>query len=141
MKLFARCALAASLTLAALPGLSQTLTYLGQQIVPTGTSFRGLPVGGLSSLDYVSATGHYLAICDDRSERGPARFSELTLDLAKAAGPYQAGQQEMKLAGYRRYVDEFTALAAAIRDGQQLAVSPAEELLVEETVLRACEML
>ena len=94
MKLFARCALAASLTLAALPGLAQTLTYLGQQIVPTGTSFRGLPVGGLSSLDYVSATGHYLAICDDRSERGPARFYELTLDLAKfrrSADPGDAG--------------------------------------------------
>jgi hypothetical protein len=94
MKLFARCALAASLTLAALPGLSQTLTYLGQQIVPTGTSFRGLPVGGLSSLDYVPATGRYLAICDDRSERGPARFYELTLDLAKfrrSADPGDAG--------------------------------------------------
>ncbi len=94
MKLFARCALAASLTLAALPGLSQTLTYLGQQIVPTGTSFHGLPVGGLSSLDYVPATGRYLAICDDRSERGPARFYELTLDLAKfrrSADPGDAG--------------------------------------------------
>ena len=94
MKLFARCALAASLTLAALPGLSQTLTYLGQQIVPTGTSFRGLPVGGLSSLDYVPATGRYLAICDDRSERGPARFYKLTLDLAKfrrSADPGDAG--------------------------------------------------
>jgi hypothetical protein len=90
----ARCALAASLTLAALPGLAQTLTYLGQQIVPTGTVFRGLPVGGLSSLDYVPATGRYLAICDDRSDRGPARFYELTLDLAKfrrSADPGDAG--------------------------------------------------
>lgn len=83
MKLFTRCALAASLALAALPTLAQTLTYLGQQIVPTGASFRGLPLGGLSSIDYVPATGHYLAICDDRSERGPARFYELTLDLSK----------------------------------------------------------
>lgn len=97
MKLFApaaRYALAASLMLAALPGLAQTLTYLGQQIVPTGTSFRGLPVGGLSSIDYVPATGHYLAISDDRSDRGPARFYELTLDLSKfrrSADPGDAG--------------------------------------------------
>jgi hypothetical protein len=83
MKLFARCALVASLTLTALPGLAQTLTYLGQQIVPTSASFRGVPVGGLSSIDYVPATGRYLAICDDRSDRGPARFYELALDLAK----------------------------------------------------------
>ncbi len=83
MKFIARCALAASLTLAALPGIAQTLTYLGQQIVRADASFRGLPVGGLSSIDYVPATGRYLAICDDRSEHAPARFYELALDLSK----------------------------------------------------------
>ncbi|MEO6280593.1 esterase-like activity of phytase family protein [Roseateles sp.] len=73
---------------------AQNLTYLGQQIVPTSASFRSLPVGGLSSIDYVPATGRYLAICDDRSERGPARFYELTLDLSKfrrSADPGYAG--------------------------------------------------
>jgi hypothetical protein len=62
--------------------------------VPTGASFRGLPVGGLSSIDHVPATGHYLAISDDRSDRGPARFYELTLDLSKfrrSASPGDAG--------------------------------------------------
>lgn len=94
MKLFARCAAVAALSLLALPALAQTLTYLGQQIVPTGTMFRGLPVGGLSSIDYVPATGRYLAISDDRSDRGPARFYELSLDLAKfrrSADPGEAG--------------------------------------------------
>ncbi|NCT83963.1 MAG: esterase-like activity of phytase family protein [Comamonadaceae bacterium] len=73
---------------------AQTLNYIGQQIVPTGASFRGLPVGGLSSIDHVPATGHYLAISDDRSDRGPARFYELTLDLSKfrrSASPGDAG--------------------------------------------------
>lgn len=97
MKLFApaaRCLLAASLALTALPGLAQTLSYLGQQIVAPGASFRGVPVGGLSSLDYVPATGRYLAICDDRSDRAPARFYELALDLSKfrrSADPGDAG--------------------------------------------------
>lgn len=95
MKLLSRCALAASLTLAAtFPSLAQNLHYLGQQIVPTGASFRGLPVGGLSSIDFVAATGHYLAICDDRSDRAPARFYELALDLSKfrrSADPGDAG--------------------------------------------------
>ncbi|MCE4539933.1 esterase-like activity of phytase family protein [Pelomonas sp. P7] len=80
--------------LAALPALAQTLTYLGQQIVPTSASFRGRPMGGLSSIDYVPDTGRYLAISDDRSDRGPARFYELTLDLAKfrrSADPGGAG--------------------------------------------------
>jgi hypothetical protein len=73
---------------------AQTLHYLGQQIVPTSASFRSVPMGGLSSIDYVPATGRYLAICDDRSDRGPARFYELTLDLSKfrrSADPGQAG--------------------------------------------------
>jgi hypothetical protein len=73
---------------------AQNLTYLGQQIVPTTASFRGIPVGGLSSIDYVPATGRYLAICDDRSDKGPARFYELTLDLSKfrrRAEPGDAG--------------------------------------------------
>lgn len=94
MTLFSRCALAAGLLLATLSAPAQTLTYLGQQIVPTGTAYRGLPVGGLSSIDHVPATGHYLAICDDRSDRGPARFYELALDLAKfrrSAEPGAAG--------------------------------------------------
>ncbi|PTT83381.1 hypothetical protein DBR42_16045, partial [Pelomonas sp. HMWF004] len=71
---------------------AQTLHYLGQQIVPTGTSFRNVPVGGLSSIDYVPATGRYLAISDDRSDRGPARFYELTLDLGKFRRSPEPGQ-------------------------------------------------
>jgi hypothetical protein len=94
MKLFARCAALAAACLLALPAVSQSLTYLGQQIVPTSAGFHGLPVGGLSSIDFVAATGRYLAICDDRSDRGPARFYELALDLAKFrrnANPGEAG--------------------------------------------------
>lgn len=73
---------------------AQHLSYIGQQIVPTGATFRGLPAGGLSSIDYVPATGRYLAICDDRSDRGPARFYELALDLSqfrRSADPGHAG--------------------------------------------------
>jgi len=92
MKLIARCA--AAMLLLALPALAQTLSYLGQQIVPTSATFRGVPIGGLSSIDYVAATGRYLAISDDRSDRAPARFYELSLDLSKfrrSANPGDAG--------------------------------------------------
>jgi hypothetical protein len=94
MKLLARCAAIAASMLLALPALAQTLSYLGQQIAPTSATFRGVPVGGLSSIDYVPATGHYLAISDDRSDRAPARFYELALDLGKfrrSANPGDAG--------------------------------------------------
>lgn len=65
----------------------------------------------------------------------------LTLELAKAAGPYAAGKQEVKLPPYRRYVDEFTALADALREGKPLPFTAEEELNVQEALMRACEML
>src|SRR5688500_20171985 len=58
------------------------LNYIGQQLVPNKTRFNGTTVGGLSSLDYDPARGRYLAVSDDRSKFNPARFYELSLDLA-----------------------------------------------------------
>lgn len=71
-----------------------SLTYLGQQIVPSGTIFSGTTVGGLSGIDYNAATGSYFAISDDRSQFNPARFYNLSLDLnqfARSATPGMAG--------------------------------------------------
>ena len=59
------------------------LNYIGQQIVPNKMHFNGTTIGGLSSLDYNSSTGRYLAISDDRSKTNPARFYELSLDLCQ----------------------------------------------------------
>ncbi len=71
------------LCLIALPVQAQTLRYLGQQVVPHGHEFQGTTVGGLSGLDYDAATNRFVAISDDRSERQPARFYTLELDLAQ----------------------------------------------------------
>ncbi len=71
----------------------------------------------------------------------PLEPPALTFDLAKDAGPYAAGKQDVKLPAYRRYVDEFIALTAAIREGRALPVSAEMELDVQESLLRACEML
>lgn len=70
------------------------LSYLGQQIVPSGTLFSGTTVGGLSGIDYNPATGNYIAISDDRSQFNPARFYNLSLDIsqfARSATPGMAG--------------------------------------------------
>ncbi len=67
-----------------------SLDYLGQQILPTGFvptgpagSINGVsvPVGGLSGIDFDAVTQRYVAISDDRSAAGPARFYSLSLDL------------------------------------------------------------
>lgn len=70
------------------------LSYIGQQIVPNKMVFQGTTVGGLSSLDYNPHTGRYLSISDDRSKTNPARFYELSLDLAqfeRSASPGMGG--------------------------------------------------
>ncbi len=71
----------------------------------------------------------------------PIEPPALTFDLAKATGAYKAGTQQVELPPYRRYLPEFTELAASIRSGRPLSVSLDTELIVHETLLRACEML
>jgi predicted dehydrogenase len=71
-----------------------------------------------------------------RPIEGPAT---LHVDLTVAAGPYRAGPQTQTFA-YTRYVDDFAELAAAVRGERSLRVRPEEDLLVEETLLRASGM-
>ena len=70
----------------------------------------------------------------------PIEPGKLIFNLTDAAGPYKKGPQEISFPAYKRYVDDFTELAAAVRGEQPLTVSLDEELLVAETVLRACGM-
>jgi predicted dehydrogenase len=57
----------------------------------------------------------------------------LLLDLA-------AGKRTPPMPEYRRFVDDFRDLASAIRQGRGLKVTAAEELTVQETLLRASGM-
>lgn len=59
-----------------------SFSYLGEVIIPTGTMENGLEFGGISGLDYDVSSGHYIAISDDRSEKGPARFYKLDIDVS-----------------------------------------------------------
>ena len=56
--------------------------FLGEATFETGHIFEGVELGGLSGIDYDVATGNYIAISDDRAQNGPARFYELSIDLA-----------------------------------------------------------
>jgi predicted dehydrogenase len=70
----------------------------------------------------------------------PIEPPTLQIDLAKAAGAYAAGNQSVKFPPYRRYVGDFAELAEAVRAERPLSVSLEEELAVQETLIRACEM-
>ncbi|ARM12480.1 MULTISPECIES: esterase-like activity of phytase family protein [Rhizobium] len=58
-----------------------SLSYLGEFVIATGQMENGVEFGGISGLDFDAATGHYLAISDDRSDKAPARFYELDVNV------------------------------------------------------------
>jgi hypothetical protein len=59
-----------------------TLRLIHKYTVPHNLSFNGTTIGGLSGIDYDTAQQVYYLICDDRSEKQPARFytAQLTTD-------------------------------------------------------------
>lgn len=59
-----------------------SFSYLGEIIIPTGSMENGIEFGGISGLDFDPSSGRYIAISDDRSEKGPARFYELDIDVS-----------------------------------------------------------
>lgn len=86
-----RTALIAAGYTVALSASAAPFSYIGQQILPTGTAAFSTQVGGLSSIDYDAATNRYLAISDDRanSTLGGAitdnrvRFYDFSLNLTQ----------------------------------------------------------
>lgn len=50
------------------------LRLIGTAALPSGTSYGGTTVGGLSGIDYDPVQGLYLLISDDRSVHNPARI-------------------------------------------------------------------
>lgn len=59
----------------------QTPALIGEFVLPTGLKLNGIEFGGISGLDYDPAQNVYYAISDDRSEKAPARFYKLKLDI------------------------------------------------------------
>lgn len=74
-------ALLATAAPAAAQGPPLHLQFLGQAIVPTGTTFDGTTVGGLSSITWDPLRNVYYAISDDPSQFQPTRFYTIRLDV------------------------------------------------------------
>jgi predicted dehydrogenase len=70
----------------------------------------------------------------------PLEPPALSIDLAKAAGPYQKGRQQVTMPEYERFVDDFIELAACVRDKTPLSTTPEQELAIQETLMRSCGM-
>lgn len=66
------------------------LQWLGSTTIARDEPIHGATTGGISGLDYDARRGDFVAISDDRSARGPARWMRLRieqLDAGQRAGP------------------------------------------------------
>jgi hypothetical protein len=50
------------------------IKFLGEYDIPDNLIFQNTTVGGLSGIDYDAKNDQYYMICDDRSDKNPARF-------------------------------------------------------------------
>jgi len=58
------------------------LEFLGQAITPTGTTFAGTQVGGLSGIAYDGRRNVFYSLSDDPSQFSPARYYTLRVDVS-----------------------------------------------------------
>jgi len=56
--------------------------FIGEVTFPTGFTFEGTQVGGLSGITYDRFNNVFYSISDDRSQFNPARFYTLSIDLS-----------------------------------------------------------
>jgi len=62
-----------------------SLHFLGATTIPNDATVDGALVGGLSGLDYDPASGQWVIISDDKSDKAPARFYRAGIDLSDGA--------------------------------------------------------
>lgn len=58
-----------------------SLSFLGEVSIPTGEMIDGVEFGGISGLDFDLPSRRFIAISDDRSEKAPARFYDLDIQV------------------------------------------------------------
>jgi hypothetical protein len=59
------------------------IEFIGEAILPTGLVFQKTELGGLSGITFDAKRNIYYSISDDRSQKSPARFYTLKIDLSK----------------------------------------------------------
>ncbi|AKG24299.1 esterase-like activity of phytase family protein [Calothrix sp. 336/3] len=66
------------------PALEITgIDFIGSAVLPKNLSFQNTIVGGLSGITYDAKNDLYYAISDDRSQKSPARFYTLKINLTQ----------------------------------------------------------
>jgi hypothetical protein len=61
----------------------KALKFLGEYVIPFNIQYKNTTVGGLSGIDYDAKNNLYYLICDDRSDKNPARFYTAKIFITK----------------------------------------------------------
>lgn len=104
-----------------------TPSFIGSATLPTGLTFEGTTVGGLSGTTYDAERDVYYALSDDRSQFSPARVYTLSIDLSDGA----LGPGDVTILDVTTLLDAggqpFRALSV---DPEGIALTPARTLLI-----------
>ena len=99
----------------------------------------------MAGFDAANNRRRYLEIIGMNGSARVQQYSQsrLTFDLANPAGPYKAGEQQVKVAepAGLAYTPDFAELAAVIRQGAKPTYSAEHDLMTHEVLLSACGML
>jgi len=75
----------ASRKISQVESLIKGLRLIGQYEIPYIFQFRNTTVGGLSGIDYDARRDQYYLICDDRSDKNPARYYVAKIHVSSQA--------------------------------------------------------
>ncbi len=72
--LFFICSCQTAKKITTVPAGISSIKLIGQYEIPFAARFKNTAIGGLSGIDYDAKNNRYFFICDDRSDKNPARF-------------------------------------------------------------------
>lgn len=105
------------------------LKFLGEHSFPSGLTFQGTTVGGLSGLAYDAQRNVYYGVSDDRGELQPARFYSLEIDVGLG------GIQDVRIVGVTTLDSD--AASPGIQpyengaiDAEDIGLTPDRELII-----------
>jgi hypothetical protein len=115
------------------------LRLVHKYIVPYNRPFNGTTIGGLSGIDYDAGQQQHYLICDDRSDKQPARFytARLTPDSIQFTGVTSLRMPDGNVyPATKNMAPDPEALRYNTHDGKLYWSSEGERIVDKDTVLK-----
>ena len=107
-----------------------SIDYIGEYQVPLNFQVKTTPVGGLSGLTYDRQRDLFYAISDDRSDKAPARFYTLKLDL-DTKNPQQVKFKQVNITDVTLLKDASgKTYAKGTSDTEAIALTPQSSVFI-----------